>query len=177
MSHLSGTLVTISPAQSDLCHQVCMYFFSFLKGFCFLSRWSKPQWTKVHSAIVPQSFGTSVIGTCVKKLILGKNYDQKRRWGGVRRLFCCIIIWDHLAWDKFSECFSEGIAHAYIGCEFNPIGTRHLASSVDSTSGNLITAAECEGSQNCNSIFQGNNIHSPKSPVYPYYFSVRKEQD
>lgn len=129
----------------------------------------------VHSAIVAQSFGTSVIATAVKKFTWGENYDQKRRQGGLRRSFHCIIIWDHFDWDKLSECLSEGIVHASIGIEFSLIGTRHLAPSVDSTSGNLIAAAECQSSQNWNSIFQDSNINSPKSPVYPHYLSVRKD--
>lgn len=124
-----------------------------------------------HSAIVAQSFGTSVIATAVKNLLGVRNMIRKEDKEGSEDHF----TWDHFAWDKFSECLSEGMAHASIGIEFSLIGTRHLAPSVDSTSGNPIAAAECQSSQNWNRIFQGSNINSPKSPVYPHYLSVRKD--
>jgi len=46
--------------------------------------------------------------TCVKKLILGKNYDQ-RRWGRIKRPFQCILFWDHFTFFSATGTNSDSV--------------------------------------------------------------------
>lgn len=110
---------------------------SFLsKGLFFSSQTVKSPVAQTASSHVAQSVPSviSIIDTCVKKINLGKRYDQKRRWGKIRRPFHCGFVWDHFTFFTATETNSDRVPlqryYNYIRSEFALIGTRHFLGTI-----------------------------------------------